>query len=201
MVQDVEGPRSEVWIRRKLLHALIGAVFLLSVLTWDGLRWGFLAILVLGYGLSLVQARRRLPVISWFLDRYDKSSDHLPGQGPLTFFLGALYAWFIFGGNAAFAGIIVLTFGDPWAYILGKSIGGPALPWNPGKTVVGSLSLFISSFAVITLIWGPVPGLMISLVGAVVESMPFPNFVMLDDNVTIPFFSALTGWMMVQAGF
>lgn len=33
----------------------------------------------------------------------------------------------------------MMAFGDPAAAVLGKTVGGPTLPWNPGKTWVGLL--------------------------------------------------------------
>jgi uncharacterized protein (TIGR00297 family) len=34
----------------------------------------------------------------------------------------------------------MMAFGDPAATIVGRTVGGPALPWNPGKTWAGLLS-------------------------------------------------------------
>ena len=34
----------------------------------------------------------------------------------------------------------MMAFGDPAASIAGRTVGGPTLPWNPGKTWVGLLS-------------------------------------------------------------
>jgi dolichol kinase len=37
----------------------------------------------------------------------------------------------------------VLAFGDGSAYLGGKLLGGPRLPWNPDKSVAGSLSFVL----------------------------------------------------------
>ena len=71
----------------------VGMVFLLSIFWWDATKWFFLGVLGMGLVLSLVMEKRRVPFISWFLARYDKTTDVVPGQGPITFFTGTLLAW------------------------------------------------------------------------------------------------------------
>ena len=82
--------RGSIHVRRKVFHLFLGTVFIISMLTMDELKWFFLGVLAFGLVLSFAQEKRKLPVITWFLDRYDKSTDRIPGQGPLTFFIGAV---------------------------------------------------------------------------------------------------------------
>ena len=123
-----------VWIRRKIFHMSVGLVFIMSITACDLSRWFFLAVLGAGLCLSLIMEKRKVPILTWFLSRYDKLTDVVPGQGPITFFIGTLFSWFVFGGDIALLGVIALAFGDPTAYVFGKSIKGPALPWNGRKT-------------------------------------------------------------------
>ncbi len=88
--------RTEVGVRRKFLHLFLGAAFMLSLLVDDRLRWAFLVLLCFGLALSLYQEKRPIKSLTWVLDRYDKSGDVVPGQGPITFFLGSLLAWSLF---------------------------------------------------------------------------------------------------------
>lgn len=198
MVQDDKGHPGEVWIRRKLFHITLGAFFIICMLTDDRFKWFFMAVLAFGIVLSFVQERKKLPIVTWFLDRYDKKGDLIPGQGPVAFFIGALFAWFIFGGDIAIACVIALSFGDPMAYIMGRSIKGPSLPWNKNKTVVGSLSFLISPFLIIMVIWGPVPAALISLSAALSESIPWPGGVFGDDNIMVPVVSSITAWTILE---
>ncbi|MBN1540241.1 MAG: hypothetical protein JW939_08870 [Candidatus Thermoplasmatota archaeon] len=175
-----------LWIRRKVFHMAVGLTFLLSIISFDRTRWFFLAVLGLGLVLTFLMEKRPIRVLNWFLSRYDKTTDVIPGQGPITFFTGVLLAWFVFGGDAAALGVAALMFGDPMAYVMGKSIGGPSLPWNGRKTVSGSLSFAVVTTVVVSVVWGPITGIVTGIAGALAESLPLPNRVLTDDNVIIP---------------
>lgn len=191
-----------VWIRRKIFHMSVGLVFILSILTYEWSRWFFLGVLGSGLIISLIMEKRRVPVLTWFLARYDKTTDVVPGQGPITFFIGSLLAWYIFGSDIALLGVIALTFGDPAAYVFGKSINGPNLPWNKRKTVAGSIAFMVSPIVIISLIWGPVPAVIAGIAGAVSESLPFPNKLLYDDNAIIPVAVSIVLWIaiLIQPG-
>jgi dolichol kinase len=178
-------------VRRKLFHLTIGTIFILSMLAFEELKWFFLSVLSFGIVLSFVQEKFPLPIITWFLDRYDKLDDSVPGQGPLTFFLGAVLVWFLFPENVAVSGVIVLTFGDPFAYLGGKLFGRTELPWNRKKTLAGLISFMLVPFILLTLLFDPITAIVVSLAGALIESVEWPHKVLLDDNVVIPVLSSV----------
>jgi len=185
-----------IWIRRKVFHMCVGLAFFLSILTYDLSRWFFLGILGIGLCISLIMEKRRIPFLTWFLARYDKTTDVVPGQGPITFFTGTLISWYIFGGEIALLGVIALAFGDPTAYVFGKSFEGPRLPWNKRKTFAGSIAFVISPMIVVSLIWGPVLGIVVGVVGSIAESLPFPNKLLSDDNIIIPIVVSIVLWIL-----
>ena len=185
-----------VWIRRKVFHQSVGIAFLLSMFYSDTTKWFFLSVLGMGLILSLVMEKRRLSVITWFLERYDKTVDVVPGQGPITFFTGTLIAWYLFGWEIAALGVIALAFGDPMAYVIGKSLGGPLDPWSDRKTLSGSLAFAVAPAVLISLIWNPVLGIMVGIAGALAESLPLPNGLLTDDNIIIPVVVAAAVWLV-----
>jgi dolichol kinase len=174
----------------------VGLAFILSLLTYDRSRWFFLGVLGLGLCISLLMEKKDVPILTWFLARYDKTTDVVPGQGPITFFTGTLISWFIFGGDIAIIGVIALAFGDPTAYVFGKSLEGPRLPWNKRKTIAGSIAFMISPILIISLIWGPIPGIVAGVVGSIAESLPFPNKLLSDDNIIIPIAVSIAIWIL-----
>ena len=189
---STDGPPSNgIRTRRKIFHLLLGTLFIISMITYGPFKWFFLAVLTTGVILSLLQDRMDLPVITWFLDRYDKKDDSIPGQGPLTFFFGAVLTWFLFPHDIAIMGLIVLTFGDPFAYLGGLSIGGPELHWNPEKRWVGMVCFMIVPLVLITLLFGPIPAIIATMIGTIVESIKWPYRVITDDNVVIPLITSL----------
>ncbi len=183
-------------VRRKIFHMLLGTVFILSMLAYWNLRWFFLAVLAFGIGLSFIQEKRPLPIISWFLDRYDKKGDEVPGQGPLTFFLGSVLVWFLFPDDIAVISLIVLTFGDPLAFLGGIMIRGPKLPWNKNKTYAGILSFMIVPMIMISAIYNPLYGAVAVITGGVAETLCLPEKVLTDDNFLVPASTAVVVWIL-----
>src|SRR5690606_11644713 len=56
--------------------------------------------------------------------------------------LGTLFA-FPHAPELAAVVVVVIAFGDGAAYLGGKRIGGPRLPWNPTKTWAGTLTFVL----------------------------------------------------------
>lgn len=88
----------------------------------------------------------------------------------------------------------VLALGDGTATLAGKLVGGPRLPWNPGKTWAGTIAYaaFGSAGAVALLTWTApgryssgyalAAGILVALAAAALESYPLG----LDDNLSVP---------------
>jgi uncharacterized protein (TIGR00297 family) len=96
----------------------------------------------------------------------------------------------------------ILAFGDGAATVIGTRVKSPALPWNPDKTVAGSLAFAVAgAVAGAALCWWtrpavlPLPSLWFALgapvvaavAGAGVESMR----IRLDDNISVPIAAAI----------
>lgn len=96
----------------------------------------------------------------------------------------------------------VLAFGDGMSSLVGMTVGGPRLPWNPRKSWSGlaAFVLFGTLGAAVLMSWverldlrglASLPvlgtGLLLAVLCAVVESLPID----LDDNVSIPAVGAL----------
>lgn len=175
---------------------ILGAVFLLSMMTYWQLKWVFLGVLAFGVILSFVQEKRPLPGITFILKRYDKKTDAIPGEGPLTFFLGAVITWFLFPQEIAIPAMIAMTFGDPMAYLFGNLIRGTKMPWNRRKTVTGFLSFLIVSGIIISIVYDPVIGITMALIAGIVESIDWKVKVICDDNVVVPVVSSFIFWII-----
>jgi uncharacterized protein (TIGR00297 family) len=106
----------------------------------------------------------------------------------------------------------ILAFGDGSASLVGSAFGGPRLPWNPRKGVVGSLAfvVFGTLGAAVLIAWtSRLPldlqawhsprtlgvAFALALVTALVESLPTT----LDDNLTVPLVGALALPLLAQA--
>jgi uncharacterized protein (TIGR00297 family) len=103
----------------------------------------------------------------------------------------------------------ILACGDGVATLVGRPHGRHPLPWNPGKSVEGSLAFFGAAvIAGVALSWWttaavtPAPPtwfvfgapIVAALVAALAESVP----IHLDDNITVPVVAGATLWGLSQ---
>jgi uncharacterized protein (TIGR00297 family) len=99
----------------------------------------------------------------------------------------------------------MMAFGDPAASIAGRTIGGPALPWNPAKTWLGFLSNWAVGGATSVLVFLFVSGrkpqadaVAILVVGALIYAFLESVRAGLDDNIVAAFPTALAVYQMSQ---
>ncbi len=105
--------------------------------------------------------------------------------------------------DIAAVGWIALALGDGMATIIGRNLGGPRIPWNPAKSILGSLGFFeaavpvawlatlhLSSAATLLPTWMIVVAAI--TVAMIVESLPTG----IDDNLTVPASAAFTMWAL-----
>lgn len=145
-----------------------------------------------------------------------RQDDHAQGypRGILLYPLAVLAVILYFAKAPWMAAALwgVLAFGDGMASLVGQSVGGPRLPWNPGKGWAGLLGFVVFGTAGSALLiawtsrlpflasawhWPRTLGvaLALNLVCALVESLPTT----LDDNLTVPLVGALTLPLLAQA--
>ncbi|MCD4689832.1 haloacid dehalogenase-like hydrolase, partial [bacterium] len=106
--------------------------------------------------------------------------------GPLLYGVGIWLVLRFFPLPAATAGILTLAVGDAVASIVGRAFGKTPLIHNPGKTFVGSLSLFAVG-AIVAMFYVSVPwALAVGLIVSLLESLPLGAF----DNLLLPLASA-----------
>lgn len=103
-------------------------------------------------------------------------------MGPLLFGAGIWLTLLVFPPKAAAAGVLILAAGDTAASLVGRAFGQTALPHNPGKTMLGSLSLFAVG-VIIAIFYVPLPwAILVGAVATLVESLPVGAY----DNLLLP---------------
>ncbi len=192
-------------LKRQLFHLLLGLIIIfllrLKIIDWKIL----LLILIIGFVISVTHFFKRIALLRFFMDHFDRKSEFLPGWGALTFFFGILLTVFLFSELAAIIGIIVLVFGDCFSTLIGFYFGSNKLPWNKSKTFEGLISGFLASIIGILLLSGMafskelfLMSVIVSLLGSIIESLSAKKHnYFTDDNILIPMFSALLAELLL----
>jgi len=192
-------------LARKLVHVGVGGfALLLRYLTWPGAALMALAAFLFNWQVLPRVGGRRL----W------RGDDHAQGypRGILIYPLSVLGLVLLFRDELHLVAAIwgLLAFGDGMASLVGQTLGGPRLPWNPSKGWAGFGAFVVCGSLAAAVLMGwtlglPAPvwlswwllsiTLPAALVGAIVESLPTT----LDDNFTVPLAGALVVPLFAEA--
>lgn len=181
---------------RQILHA--SAVLLVLLWLWDP-SWHLTIYLIIG-GLSLLfvisEILRsygiQIPIISKMVlaaGREDEIDRYV--LSPLYFAAGVTLPLLIFGTILqlpliAAASVVAFLIGDAFSTIGGIYLGRHHYPFNPQKTVEGTLIGFTLAFCVLLLIVSPLSALICAVIAAIIELLPLR----LDDNLAVPLITA-----------
>ncbi|MEN3034367.1 MAG: phosphatidate cytidylyltransferase [Aquificaceae bacterium] len=170
-------------LRRKVFHLFALLLWLLPIkyLTF----WQFLFVFLLVISLNALTVLKlgkdsflkHYYMIVFSLEREKNLSK--PSVQALWANLGVGLSYFLFGPDSAVAGIITLAVGDAFAGLIGQSFARIKIF---SKSLEGSLAFFLSS-SLALYFFVPFPlGLLLALLGALIELLPSP----VDDNFSIP---------------
>jgi len=106
--------------------------------------------------------------------------------GPILYGVGIFLTLALFPRAGATVGILILAVGDSVASLAGRAFGSTALPHNPGKTLVGSFSLFAVGVIIATFFVSIPWAFAVGAAAALVESLS----VGAADNLLLPIVAA-----------
>jgi dolichol kinase len=174
---------------RKAVH--LTSVAIVLILYWTGrettlgfLIWVLLLFLAIEY--LRVEQGIRLPIFGRF---YRPTEEGTMG-GNVNFMIGAMLAISVFPREVASAAIIMTTFGDMAAALVGRSLGRTWLPGLPERALEGCLAEFVVDIIIGFIFLGSIPVILaMALVATVVETLIYK----LDDNLLVPLFAGGAG--------
>ncbi len=195
---SLESRRREDW--RQLEHlAPLGFAFLLPYLPY----WAVVGLACLALVHALVVSPRLIRVTT----REDEARRGF-SPGKIYYALAVLVLVLVFKERLYIAACVwaILAAGDSFSNLIGRRLGGPALPYNGRKTFAGSFSFwFFGALAGWVLaVWNAPgerpwerPGLALfaataALLCALAESLP----AVIDDNLAVSWVGALTLWTL-----
>lgn len=178
-------PVTPLEIRRQLFHILLGIVIVCL------LNGGFLSvrdlfwILVAGILVSWVSTRQRLPIIGWFLDKFERKQVR-PGKGVITYFIGVILALELFPRDVAFAAILILAVGDGVSSLVGP-FGHLKTKLSDKKLFEGTIAGAAFGGAAAMVFVSPFEAFVAAFIAMIFEAMEIRlNQKLLNDNVTVP---------------
>ncbi|WP_440952566.1 diacylglycerol/polyprenol kinase family protein [Methanococcoides sp. FTZ1] len=132
----------------------------------------------------------KIPIF-WKLYR-SKEKDRLSGN--IHFLIGSIIAISIFSEEIASAAILMTTFGDSAAALIGISYGRNWIKGLPDRAWEGVISEFIVNLAIgYFFLANWIIAFPMALVATIVETLTYR----LDDNLMIPLFSGLAGYLVL----
>ncbi len=188
-------------LKRQMFHALTGLVILVLLMFGILNKWIIGGILVFGYILFLINLRKRIPVLWWFIQHFERRENmkDSPGGGSFFYVLGVFLSLVLFPTDVAYVAIVVLALGDSISTFIGKNYGKTKAPWSSVKLLEGTIAGIILSFAGFLGLYYLFPvlsipfsvtlleGLAACAVAMVVEALEISiEKRKIDDNVVIP---------------
>ncbi|MCH7655770.1 MAG: hypothetical protein IIC95_07270 [Chloroflexi bacterium] len=189
-----EPPVTQHMWPRHVMHIIVGSSIPIGLLLLplELAKWLLIVFSVVAVGLEV--GRASLPAINDLLIKvlpFFKPHERFEITGATYYWLSATFVVFAFREEIAVLSLIFLSFGDPFATVIGsrdhrarifgKSVAGTAA-FAAVAVIAGALA---SLHPEIPLAWWLVPG---AIAAAVAELLPSP----LDDNVTVPLAAAIT---------
>ncbi len=179
---------SSLELRRQTLHLFFG-LFIIVMLYFNIFTIYYLmGILILGFILSILCKRYRVPIASWVIDKFERPENRyiFPGKGPIFFILGSIFVVYLFPQNIALASIMILTLGDALSHVFGKLLSGKT--YKHLKSVEGTIAGMAFSFIGALLFVNVFAALFGSLLSMSLENIKISY---IDDNLLIPIVAAL----------
>ncbi|MBS3096210.1 hypothetical protein J4480_02110 [Candidatus Woesearchaeota archaeon] len=195
---------------RQLFHIFLGIGIVLSlmygILGYDITVLGItiryadiLGIIILGFLLSYLSKKIKIPVIYQLLQKLERSEElkRFPGKGTIFYFIGVLVSLMIFPKDIAMASIMVLALGDSVSHLYGLHYGKIKHPLSKTKFLEGTIAGFIAGFigAFVFLPWHE--AFFASLAAMIAESAEInAGMQQVDDNLVVPFVAGAAVWVV-----
>jgi len=185
-------------LRRQMFHICFG-IALVVLLNFNILNISSLLVLLLfGVLLSMLSKRFRIPVIYWFLRRFERDDciNKFPGRGIIFYITGALIVLLLFERKIALASMMILALGDPVSHFAGQ-FGRIGHPLNSKKFIEGAAAGFMVAWLGAILFVNVWQAFLGSLIAMVVEGLEIKlGREQIDDNIVMPLTAGAVIWLV-----
>jgi len=173
-------------LRRQIFHICLG-LLIVALLYYEFIGpWTLFITLIIGSIISFISLKYKIPLISWFLKKFERPMDH-PGKGAICFLIGTLLAIKLFPKDIALASIMVLALGDSISHYIGKFHGKIKHPFDNRKRIEGHIAGVIFGFIGALIFVNPLSAIVASFFAMLAEAMEIEfNHRIINDNISIP---------------
>lgn len=187
-------------LKRKILHILIGIIALFILIYNLITPLQIFIILVFGTLLSLLSLKIKIPIISFFLDNFEKKQEkYLPARAVIFGVAGSLLSLQLFPRDIALASISILVFADPISHLVGKFLGKTKSFLDKTKNIEGHIAGALVSSLIAMFFVSPVLAIAGSIMAMLFESIIIEiQKIELDDNLIIPLVAGTTMFLIVR---
>lgn len=183
-------------IKRKMMHVIVGVVIVLLIYYEVLEFWMALVVFLAGILISIISARNSIPVIRFFLLRYDRPEhSNTPGLGVISIFssvsvLLLLLEAGLLSKGIVLASLMIWVFGDSSAAVVGKIYGKKKHPFND-KHIEGTIAGIIGG-TIGALFFVPLyAAFSAAFVTMIIESLEIKILKHpIDDNIFVPLIAA-----------
>ncbi|RPJ05690.1 MAG: phosphatidate cytidylyltransferase [Spirochaetaceae bacterium] len=183
MLPSVLGLRGE--IIRKLIHFIIAIIPLIAAYS-RVMAFSLLTAGTIGYVIAEQLRLSGMKVLIISDITIMSSRDRDKGRfvmGPVTLAIGAMAALLLYPEPASRIAIYALAFGDGFASLIGKLVGGIRIPHTKGKTFAGSMACFIAVLSIsFRILQDPIKAVIIATSANVLVGLPTDDL----GNILIP---------------
>ncbi len=177
---------------RKSIHLTSVVIVIVYFYAGKNAVMGMLILFLLLF-LIIENARLKYNISIPLLQSLFRKNEISHPAGHIYFIIGAIISISIFSYEIASAAILMATFGDLSAALIGKKYGRTKIFHGP-KSLEGSLSALIVNFVIGYLFLGGWPVAVIMALSATLAELWFTR---VDDNLAIPIFSGSVGHIAV----
>lgn len=179
---------------RRLFHLFAGIV--IAFLIFYNFLSPFVAAIVVfvGFSLSMIDKHAfHIPVLHFIAEKLDRPGDlkAFPAKGSILFLVGVFFVLF-FPRDIAVASVLILSFGDPVAALVGSKFGRIKDPFDENKMLEGSVAGFLVAGVVASFFVPVFNAFFASFIAIFVEALSLR----IDDNILVPVVSAFVLWLL-----
>jgi diacylglycerol kinase (CTP) len=186
-------------VGRKLIHLTV--LFVLALYLVVQRTYGKQAALITVVGILVIflvleYVRLELGIVHVFFEKFIRPKEQHSMYGAIFFLSGVIISLAVFDVRIAFASILMATFGDLAASLMGRRFGEARIFRD--KTVVGFISEFVVNLIVGFIVLSPEYAFYVTITMALVASVVETFVDELDDNFLVPVMSGFIGQILSQ---